>query len=76
MLIFTPELYRSIALEVLFFTAIFALDRMATWLAHKIEFLHNPDRQSGRTHQHYKGPHDQLPVPPIDSRPGDGYEEP
>lgn len=61
-------IYRAMGIEPPFFTVIFALGRMAGWLAHWIEFLDDPDRRIARPHQHYTGPLGPLPVPSIDSR--------
>lgn len=68
--------YRALGFEPKFFTPLFALGRVAGWLAHWKEYLTDKDRRIARPRQHYVGPAGPLRVVPITERVDDTMGQP
>ncbi len=65
---YTGLTFRALGIPTRMFTVMFALGRLPGWIAHWLEWHHDPFERIGRPRQVYIGPQ-QRPVPPIDQRP-------
>ena len=64
---YTGVIYKACGIPTEFFTVLFALPRLAGWLAHWYEFLDDPDNKIVRPRQLYKG-HARREFVPVDKR--------
>jgi len=64
---YTGTAYKAMGIPKEMFTLLFAMGRMAGWLAHLIEFRQDPDRRISRPRQVYVG-EAARPFKPMDAR--------
>ena len=60
-------LYKAMGIPINMFTVMFAIGRLAGWIAHWKEMMEDPDRKIGRPRQIYTGP-TERPYVPMDKR--------
>lgn len=70
---FSGLVYRSLGFPPEFFTVLFAVPRVAGWLAHWNELLDDPDNKIARPQQDYVG-HWLRSYTPLEGRTGHAYE--
>ena len=52
---YSGVIYKALGIPTEFFTVLFAVPRIAGWLAHWTEFLDDPENKIGRPRQIYTG---------------------
>ncbi len=64
---YTGIIFRAMGIPLNMYTVMFALGRLPGWIAHFLEWHHDPYERIGRPRQHYIGP-EQKVVVPIEER--------
>lgn len=64
---YTGIIFHMMGFPQQFFTVLFAMGRLAGWIAHYLEWRHDPYQKIGRPRQIYAGPEERKVIP-IDER--------